>query len=392
MAGTDSLKREKETAVKLADDLKREKERLTKELDELKKTSSRVNTHSSLFLCIIISAISWGLTCACLLAWMAVQGASDKAERDRLARENEDLIRDKERIQRELDAKKREVEDATRQRDATKSDLEKKLAELTDKVESVKRAKRSLKDQLQALQENRGGRDSRGGQGKDSAAKEEELRRKIEDIKRERDGAKADADNLRKEKEAKDRELRKLRDEKDDAARKVQDLERRQREADQRAQDLGAKLAALEANGSLSSSRKPSVAATAGADVELKQEVERLKAELEKAKKSKDGDVCFTPLHAAACALARVLTYSNPPNTGFGFGLWFGLGLGQRLGQRLGGRRRGRRWQEGQKAEAQGGRAQDGGEAHPPGRRPFASRCALVHSPRSFFFPLSLEY
>jgi hypothetical protein len=51
MAGTDSLKREKETAVKLADDLKREKERLTKELDDLKKTSSRVNARS----CIIIS-------------------------------------------------------------------------------------------------------------------------------------------------------------------------------------------------------------------------------------------------------------------------------------------------------------------------------------------------
>ncbi len=51
MAGTDSLKREKETAVKVADDLKREKERLTKELDDLKKTSSRVNARS----CIIIS-------------------------------------------------------------------------------------------------------------------------------------------------------------------------------------------------------------------------------------------------------------------------------------------------------------------------------------------------
>jgi hypothetical protein len=47
----------------------------------------------------------------------------------------------------------------------------------------------------------------------------------------------------------------------------------------------------------------------AGADVELKQEVERLKAELEKAKKkSKDGDVCFTPLLALArvCSLAHI--------------------------------------------------------------------------------------
>lgn len=193
-----------------------------------------------------------------------------------------------------------------RQRDAAKSDLEKKLAELTDKVESVKRAKRNLKEQVKTL-ESRGGRDSRAG--KDASGKEDELRRKIDDIKKERDNARADVEALRRETDAKDKELRKLKDEKDDAARKVQEVER-QREADQRAQelksrndDLNARLAALQASG------PPKISTTAGADAELRSEVDRLKAELAKAQQSKrkDGNVSLALPRLASPRLACVL-------------------------------------------------------------------------------------